>query len=163
MATSPSRVDQECVEGYLFVREPTRLLLFRRPPERGSIWVPVSGKVEPTDPDFDHALARELQEETGFTHPRRVVDLDWHVVFSGPDGGTWRLHAYGVELPHALAPRLSVEHDAFEWVAPEEAERRLHFPDNREAVQRLLGREGLNGAGRPPAAVPAPLHEPEHP
>jgi len=59
-------ISKECVEGYLFAFPPLELLLFRRPPARGRIWVPVSGKVEPSDQDFRTALCREVEEETGF-------------------------------------------------------------------------------------------------
>jgi lipoyl(octanoyl) transferase len=130
-------VTQECIEGYLFAAEPLALLIFRRPPSRGRIWVPVSGKVEPTDPDLESALRRELTEETGLADPRRVVPLDWHVRFRSESGATWRLHAYGVEVDRGFAPRLSPEHDAWEWVDADEASRRLHYEDNRAAVGRL--------------------------
>jgi len=131
-------VARECVEGYLFVRAPFQLLVLRRPPARGSIWVPVSGKVEPADHGLEAALLRELREETGFTEFRRVVPLDWHVPFRADNGETWRLHAYAVEVDRPRPPALSDEHDAFAWVGPEEALHRLHFPDNREAVRRLV-------------------------
>jgi 8-oxo-dGTP pyrophosphatase MutT (NUDIX family) len=131
-------IARECVEGYLFSSPPTRLLLFRRPPARGSVWVPVSGKVEPTDADWEAALRREIEEETGLGQPKAIWPLDWHVVFTAPNGETWRLHAYAVEVMPDVEPALSAEHDAFAWVAPEEALRRLHFDDNREAVRRLL-------------------------
>ena len=127
-------VVRECVEGYVFARDPTRMLLFRRPPSRGSIWVPISGKVDPTDTDFDAALRRELEEETGLTHPIRVDALDWHVPFRADNGEVWRLHAYAVEVAPSFVPRLSEEHVEFEWVDLAEAERRLDYPDNREAV-----------------------------
>lgn len=133
-------VARECVEGYLFSRDPTRLLVLRRPPSRGSVWVPVSGKVEATDSDLEAALRRELNEETGLKEPRAIWPLDWHVVFPAPNGETWRLHAYAVEVDPGFEPALSAEHDAFAWVAADEALRRLHFDDNREAVRRLLAR-----------------------
>ena len=135
-------VVRECVEGYLFAIPPLELLVFRRPPSRGRIWVPVSGKVEPDDADLMAALRRELEEETGLSSPRRILDLDWQVPFRADNGETWRLHAFGVEVDRRFDPRLSREHDAFEWVALPEAERRLHFPDNREAVRRLAVRLG---------------------
>lgn len=141
-------VAQECVEGYLYRRPPLELLVLRRPPSRGSIWVPVSGKVDPTDRDLEAALRRELTEETGLRRPAELWDLDWHVPFEGPDGATWRLHAYAVEVEAGFVPRLSGEHDAYAWLAPDEAERRLHYPDNREAVRRLLVR--LSGGTRAP-------------
>ncbi|HYK93984.1 MAG TPA: NUDIX domain-containing protein [Thermoplasmata archaeon] len=138
MAPESVRVAQECVEGYLFTRNPDRILILRRPPARGSIWVPVSGKVEPTDADFEAALRRELVEETGIDRVESVTPLDWQVPFDGPDGRTWRLHAFSVALSRPTDPRLSPEHDAFEWVGPDEAIRRLHYEDNREVVRRLF-------------------------
>jgi lipoyl(octanoyl) transferase len=138
VTASDSTIAQECVEAYLFVRDPLALLLFQRPPGRGGIWVPVSGKVEPSDSDWEAAVRRELREETGFAEWRRLFPLDWHVTFDGPGGGRWRLHAYAVELEARRSPTLSPEHVAFEWVGAPEATRRLHYDDNRQAVQRLL-------------------------
>jgi 8-oxo-dGTP pyrophosphatase MutT (NUDIX family) len=138
----PGAIARECVEGYLFAEPPVELLLFRRPPARGRIWVPVSGKVDRSDADFESALRRELVEETGLRSPRRIVPLDWHVPFTADNGETWRLHAYAVEVGRDFTPRLSGEHEAAEWVTPEEAVHRLHFEDNRAAVRRLLERIG---------------------
>jgi 8-oxo-dGTP pyrophosphatase MutT (NUDIX family) len=133
-------IAQECVEGYLFASTPLRLLLLRRPPSRGQIWVPVSGKVDPADRDYPSALRRELAEETGFVAFRRFFDLDWEVVFEGAPGKPWRLHAFAVELDRPLPPRLSDEHEAYAWVSAREALARLHYSDNRDAVGRLLER-----------------------
>ncbi len=130
-------VARECVEGYVFARTPFELLLLRRPPSRDRIWVPVSGKVDPEDRDLEAALRRELREETGLTDPLAVASLDWQVRFRGPGGEVWRLHAYAVEVARRFEPRLSDEHEAWAWLGPEEAVRRLHYPDNREAVGRL--------------------------
>jgi 8-oxo-dGTP pyrophosphatase MutT (NUDIX family) len=102
--------------------------------------VPVSGKVEAGDADFEGALRRELAEELGLSSAHRVFPLDWSVDFPGPDGRRWRLHAFGVELDRSFDPKLSPEHDAFEWVPFDEAVRRLHYPDNRAAVERLRER-----------------------
>jgi dihydroneopterin triphosphate diphosphatase len=131
-------VARECVEGYLFAEPPLELLLFRRPPGRGRIWVPVSGKVEPTDADFEAALRRELAEETGLVAIRSLRPLDWHVRFRADNGEVWRLHAYGVEVDRSFEPRLSDEHEASAWLPAPEARGRLHYEDNRLAVDRLL-------------------------
>lgn len=130
-------IARECVEGYLYRGPPFELLIFRRPPARGSIWVPISGKVEPSDADLVTALARELEEETGLVRALRVDSLDWHLPFRADNGEVWRLHAYAVHVPSSFLAHLSPEHVAFEWVSLEEAEERLHYPDNREAVARL--------------------------
>ena len=134
-------IARECVEGYLFATPPLELLLFRRPPARGQIWVPVSGKVDPGDRDFPAALCRELEEETGLRYrPEDLIDLDWHVPFRVDSGETWRLHAFAVRVPRSFEPRLSREHEAWQWVPFEEAVTRLHFEDNRTAVLRLRDR-----------------------
>ena len=138
--SSPGGIARECVEGYLYARNPLELLIFRRPPARGSIWVPVSGKVEPSDRDLEAAVRREVAEETGLRTPIRVTALDWHVTFPAEHGETWRLHAYAVEVDRRFRPTLSAEHAAFEWVGVAEARRRLHYEDNRAAVDRLVGR-----------------------
>jgi 8-oxo-dGTP pyrophosphatase MutT (NUDIX family) len=147
VGTAEPTVDQECVEAYLFHRAPLELLLFRRPPERQRIWVPVSGKVEPEDATFEAAARRELAEETGFHEFAGFFPLDWVVVFEGPDGRTWQLTAFAAELSERRSPRLSREHDDFAWLPPDEAIRRLHFEDNRAAIARLLER-----VGEPPAS-----------
>jgi len=136
-------VVRECVEGYLYAEPPLELLLFRRPPTRGRIWVPISGKVDPSDADLESALRRELEEETALSAPVAVEPLDWHVPFRADNGETWRLHAFGVRVDRAFRPRLSPEHESYEWVPPEEAVRRLHYEDNREAVLRLVRRRTL--------------------
>jgi 8-oxo-dGTP pyrophosphatase MutT (NUDIX family) len=137
-------VVQECVEGYLFAGPPLELLVFRRPPSRGRIWVPISGKVDATDHDLESAVRRELLEETGLAVPRRLFPLDWHVRFRVESGDVWRLHAYGVEVDRGFEPTLSGEHESFRWVAPEEARALLHYDDNRAAVGRLEARLAPN-------------------
>lgn len=139
------------MEGYLFHLRPLRVLLFQRPPERGAIWVPVSGKVEPADPDFASAIRREIREETGFLEFERVFPLEWDVVFAGPDCRPWRLHAFGVELRRPDIPRLSPEHDGFAWLDPAQAVRRLHYEDNQAAVRKLLSLLGVLDPQRPSA------------
>ena len=134
---NPEPVDQECVEGYIFVRRPERHLILRRPPERKRVWVPVSGKVDSTDADFLSATRREVREETGFGQPLRILDLDWEFRFRGPDVRRWRLHAFGVELESMLEPKLSREHESFAWLSYSTARERLHYADNREAIRRL--------------------------
>jgi 8-oxo-dGTP pyrophosphatase MutT (NUDIX family) len=105
--------------------------------------VPVSGKVESTDPSFEAAARRELAEETGLSSMGAPTSLDWSFPFAGPDGRRWRLTAYAVEVPPQWSPSISAEHDDWAWLEPEEALGRLHYEDNREALRRLIGRVSL--------------------
>ena len=130
-------VARECVEGYVYAARPFRILVLRRPPARGRVWVPAGGKVELADADLEAAVRREVLEETGLARPRKVYPLDWHVPFRTPDGARWRLHAYALEVDRPFAPTLSPEHDAFSWLTAEDATGLLHFADNRQAVRRL--------------------------
>jgi 2-(3-amino-3-carboxypropyl)histidine synthase len=139
VAAEPA-VDQECVEAYLFVRTPLKVLVLRRPPRRGRIWVPVSGKVDPADASPEDAIRREVGEETGFRSTGPPVSLDWSVAFEGPDGRRWRLRAFALELAEPLPPTLSDEHDGFAWLAPDAARDRLYFSDNQAALDRLRER-----------------------
>ncbi len=140
-AAPPGTIVRECVEGYLYSAPPLRLWIFRRTAARGGGWTPITGKVEPTDADYRAALVREVREETGLSVSGRIVPLDWQVPFDAPNGeGTWRLHAFAVETPRGWTPTLSAEHDASELVTPEVAVGRLFYPDNREAVQRVVER-----------------------
>ena len=150
--TPVPRIDREVVQAYLFSNQPLRLLIFHRTPEKagvgGGFWSPVSGRVEPSDRSYEAAMRREVREETSLAQPRRIVPLDWEVIFDAPNhsGEVWRLHAYGVEVEPGWTPMLNDEHDAFEWVTVSEAVSRLHYGDDREAVGRLVERLALSSA-----------------
>ena len=155
MAAEPP-VEQECVEGFLFTRGPPRVLLLRRPPRRGRIWVPVSGKVDDGDRSFADALRREIVEETGVEELTDPFPLDWEVRFEGPDGRWWRLQSFGVELRTAATPRLSPEHDASGWFDPTEARERLYYSDNVGALDRLIARLVPPASALPAGSVAVP-------
>ncbi len=138
MSPEPEPIARECVEGYLFATPPLELLIFRRPPSRGEVWVPVSGKVDPGDADFEAAVRREVAEETGWVARAPAISLNWHVVFRADSGELWRLHAYALRVDRGFEPTLCAEHEAWAWVTVAEAERRFHFPDNREALARVV-------------------------
>ncbi len=150
-------VSQECIEAYVYTGVPLRLLLLRRPPSRGRIWAPVSGKVDPGDRDFEAAVRREVEEETGLRHTGPLLSLDWEVKFRSPAGAVWRLHAYALDPGHEFTPRLSAEHEAFAWYDAPSAIRALHYADNREAVRRLQRLRGSEGTEATSSAEPGSL------
>ncbi len=133
---------QECVEAFVVVRHPLRVLLLRRAPNRGDFWQPVSGKVEPSDTSYAAAALRETEEETGFTEVREVIDLGWSLLFLWDGKRPFRVHGFAAEVPVERRPLLSREHQAYRWCSPSAALSLLFHPDNREALLRLQQRIG---------------------
>ena len=112
-------------------------LVLRRSPERvyAGQWRVVGGAIEPGETAWE-AAARELAEETGFA-PGAGLRAFWAL----PSVNTfyeWRRDA--VELVPAFAAevaggvRLDGEHDAWAWLAPDEAAARLAWPEPRRLL-----------------------------
>lgn len=109
-------------------------------------WEIVHGNIEDGESP-EQAAVREVSEETGlriqrlynvicqpiYLHRRRAVEVA--VVF-----------AAFVEAPYPVS--LGDEHDAAEWLRPEEAEKRLNWPRSRSALRDAtdLLRQGHAGA-----------------
>jgi dihydroneopterin triphosphate diphosphatase len=96
------------------------------------------------------AAAREVREETGLD-PRGIVDSgisrrfpimpEWRARFA-PDVTENLEHRMYLELPAAVDVELNpAEHRRFEWLALDEAVRRVASWTNREALE-ALGRTG---------------------
>lgn len=128
------------VQVIVYTREPQlEILLLKRPPERGSLWQPVTGKVEPADTDTLAAARRELAEETGIRTAVALEDLDFEFRFS--KNGTpvrERLLAACVEAPVPVT--LSSEHVDFAWLLPDAARDQLEWDIHRQGLGRLLQR-----------------------
>jgi lipoyl(octanoyl) transferase len=131
------------VEAIVFWRtDPVMFLLLRRTPARGGWWQAVTGSVESGE-DLETAVRREVLEETGIGELLDLVDLGYAFPFEFTKyGGKEPLeavkHSFGVEVGGETV-EIGPEHDAWEWVAHEEALERLTWEDNREAFRRLQG------------------------
>ncbi len=117
-----------------------QVLLLRRVRERGGFWQLVTGRVEAKEAPAD-AARRELWEETGAD--ARVLDLGYRHAFAFGEELPPKVaeeSAYAARWPEGREVRLDRrEHDAYEWVAFDEALSRLPFRGLRRAVELAKG------------------------
>jgi 8-oxo-dGTP pyrophosphatase MutT (NUDIX family) len=126
------------VQVIVYARAPRiEVLLLRRPADRGSIWQPVTGKVEPEDTDIIAAARRELFEETGILNVGALDDLDCEFRFT-KEGAEVREHAVAAEVEAACPVALSGEHVDSAWLPPSAALARLSWDTHREGLRRAL-------------------------
>lgn len=127
---------QHSIEVYLFRTEPhLGFLLLKRRKAEGGFWQPITGRVEPRE-RLDRAALREVQEETGITRHKRLIDLDFTFRFNDA-GQEYLEHCFGMEVDSDVRPSLGAEHVAFRWVGYEEAMKLLRWRGNKRALIRL--------------------------
>jgi len=117
------------------------ILLLRRSPAKilTGLWQCVSGRLEAGERVVDGAL-RELREETGFDDRaiEALFDLDQVNQFHEPSVDAIVTAAiFAVRVHRDSEPVLSDEHDALQWVAPEDALRIAVWPAYRESIRRI--------------------------
>lgn len=128
------------VQVIVYTRGPhPEILLLKRPPERGSIWQPVTGKVEPEDADTLATARRELAEETGIRAVEAMEDLDCEFRFS-KKGTPVSERLLAARVGAGVPVTLSSEHVDFAWFSPENARDRLDWDIHRQGLGRLLER-----------------------
>lgn len=120
-------------------RRPKFLILKRAPDEKiyPGLWQFVSGAIETGEKAVDAAL-RELHEETGF-----VPEAFWNVPFvnSFYDHLQDAVHlspVFAAEVKQVQDPKLSFEHETWEWLEFPEALERLAWPGQRAALKVVL-------------------------
>jgi len=133
-----ARVIIRKVQVIVYCRAPEiQILLLQRPPSRGEIWQPVTGKMEPKDRHFIHSAERELAEETGITEVLHFVDTGVEFRFE-KDLAEVREHLVGAEVEQFHSVILSDEHIAYAWLSPLEASQRLAWDTNRKGLQVVM-------------------------
>lgn len=116
------------------------VLVLRRAPAGGrspGTWEAVHGAIEAGETAVQAAL-RELREETGLT-PERLYNASRVEAFYRHTQDEVALIPVFVAFVAAdAAVRVSVEHDAFDWLAPADAAERVAWPRMRRALRDAL-------------------------
>jgi 8-oxo-dGTP pyrophosphatase MutT (NUDIX family) len=109
-------------------------------------WETVHGTIEPGETPVQASL-RELREETGLA-PERFYNLSRiEGFYQHRTDELAIIPAFAAVVAADAAPRLSDEHDAFDWLAPDEAHRRFAWPRERRALDDVLSIVGAEGGG----------------
>ena len=122
------------------------VLLLERQHPRG-YWQSVTGSLHWSEPARDAAI-RETREETGLSVGGRLIDCgysnrfeihpDWRARYA-PNADWNTEHVFRVELAQIVPIKMSKsEHRRAEWVASEEAVKRVSSHTNRAAIERCL-------------------------
>lgn len=101
---------------------------------RGGLWEFVGGKVEPGETK-EAALIRECREELGVDI--RVQDVFMDVLHEYPDI-TVHLTLFNARF-NGEEPKM-LEHQAFLWVTPEEADETIFCPADKEILDEIRRR-----------------------
>ena len=117
-------------------RRATSVLLFKVVDLRGGGWHPVTGGVDAHE-SFSAGAKRELREETGFlSQDGKWVDLDHFHHFEGRFGNAEEHSFLFILKGRKRNPKLDPkEHLIFEWVEIHEAQKRLKFDGQQNALK----------------------------
>jgi 8-oxo-dGTP pyrophosphatase MutT (NUDIX family) len=118
-----------------------KVLLFRKTPERGGFWQPITGKLKKKEDRLEGAY-REFQEESQLKPEGELIG-PIHKYSFHYHGKTWKVTVYALKVAEETEPILCEEHDAFKWVTLKQALAMLQWHDNRRALkkfaQKVLG------------------------
>jgi len=120
------------------------VLLLQRGPEKGSVWQPVTGNVEPGE-HLDAAARREFDEETGLAREGAVRPTGFVHRFEKGGGDPPRRfeeHVYVAVVRLGARVRLSREHVGSKWLPTEEALSAVAQEGVRTAIRRALAAVG---------------------
>ncbi len=137
MADVSSRVVEVCI--FKLVRKEPRYLLLHRSENDSlypGIWQIVTGMLEGNE----HAVAaalREVREETGLKPQRFWVVPHIDQFYSAPNDTMNLSPLFALQVNGTDEPRLSMEHQASEWLPYEQAESRLVWPGQKLGLKLL--------------------------
>jgi len=112
-------------------------------------WEAVHGAIETGETAVQAAL-RELREETGLAPERLYNASRVEAFYRHAQDEVALIPVFVALVARDAAVRVSAEHDAFEWLAPDAALARVTWPRMRRALQdtvALFGKGGGNWGG----------------
>lgn len=115
------------------------LLLKRAKTDKGE-WHPVTGNVERHEQIRAAAIREAWEEITCEVEPEPLGVTFTYESTTGRNKGRFHETAFAARVPVDEVVELSDEHTGFEWVSPEEAMKRLSWPDQKRALEALVAR-----------------------
>ena len=99
-------------------------------------WAPVTGNVDAHE-QIRNAAVRECAEELGVEVDPEPLGLTFTYEKKGK-----RFHEtiFAASVPKDATVELSEEHSAHEWLAADKAAARLHWPEQKKALEALVKR-----------------------
>lgn len=128
------------------------LLVLRRAPGAwmAGTWHMVYGKIEPGETAWQAAL-REMAEETGL-RPVAFYQLEMvDTFYIARQDAVYHCPCFAAQVSADAVVQLDDEHDAFDWLTPDQAAKRYTWPGQRRAVAEIV--ELVLGAGPAAAAL----------
>ncbi|HWL08507.1 MAG TPA: NUDIX domain-containing protein [Planctomicrobium sp.] len=135
------------------------LLMARRAEEKymGGTWQLISGGLEPNETAWQGAL-REMREETELT-PIEFYRLSTLTNFYRPDNDSLNTAPMFCAIVEENASvTINHEHSEFEWVDVYEADSKLMWPSDREALDELRSVILDNALAKEFMRIPLPLN-----
>lgn len=98
------------------------------------IWQIITANIEPNEKATD-ASKREIMEETGLRPGGLWVVPQVNSFYNHENDTINFIVFFAAQVSAGSVPKLSKEHDKFEWVSFDETQRRLVWPSQRSAVK----------------------------
>lgn len=140
---------------YRITRDGPEFLVLRRAPQERlpGTWHGIYGVIQPGETS-PQAAVREIQEETGL-EPLALYQLDTvNTFYVAAEDLIYNNPVFVAQVAHTAVVRLDAEHDAFEWLPPDQAMARYLWPGQRRAIAEIMTDIVTPGPATPYLRIP---------